>query len=579
MLLILIIGFAFNGDELHDIKIGAVASDLSEVQPVLDNLASDEIEILKYGSIYPCILEMNQSKIHLCAVFSQDFSVSSESISGEITFYYDNSRYNLVRFILEYLKEQLSVTSDEISLEATSIILSDIEDFVDLMEDTQLKLGELKKEAFLLKRDLIVMRAKLEDIDNQFDPKYQQLKDLQEPLMDNIKILKKAKLSDNESQQIISYLTILNNQLTDLQTNSVTTYALLSTATSQYNTALQTISNASLISLNLSTIELSHIPFNETMDLITDTQKLIDKTVDNLNTTNFVLDSTEDYIDNLDTELNNIFLELDEISLFLDDSLLMLNTTIENIDTAIIEIDRITTELDENIEKFGVLDQESAEKLINPINSEFEPILGELPKINLIFPILLIFVITFISILLSNMVVLNELHSPSYFRNFLIPINNLYYIAGLFITNMIVTMIQIAVLLIVSYFNFGIDILSVFFDLSIAIISITTIFVLIGMFFAYLIRTKQTSILICTFFSLAVFLFSDVIFPVEIMPKSAAFFANLNPLLIGENVFRKIIFFDIGIFQQPTELILISAYILIMAGLTIAAYYVNKMKT
>jgi len=318
---------------------------------------------------------------------------------------------------------------------------------------------------------------------------------------------------------------------------------------------------------------------DRTLDSLDSSQELANDAIAKINNTNMFIDSTIDDIEELKEELDLLIVDIDAVNDLINNSIKNINENIVKIDDAIIEIDRISIELNESIEQLSGIDQDQAEMLINPINAEFEPILGDLAKIYLIFPILLVFIITFISILLSNMVVLNEIHSPAFFRNFLVPINNLYYIVGLFITNMIVVLIQIAVLLLVSYFNFGIDIMSVFFSLMIAVLLVTTVFVLIGMFFAYLIRIKQTSILVCTFFALGVFLFSDVIFPVEIMPKTAAFFANLNPLLIGENIFRKIIFFDIGLLQQYGDIGILLVYIVLLFCGTVGAYYVNKKKS
>ncbi len=586
MILILILGFAFNGDDLHDINMGVYAKDMQEIQPVLENIASDEVRVVMFKRLDFCIWSMNHSFVHLCAEFDENFNSdpASGEMDGTITFYYDNSRYNLIRFILDYLKEKIDITSEEISLQASEQIINDVQEFVGLMVNTQKQLGELKTEAMIVRSDLVEMRDQLLTVKKQFDPRYEQIKELQGKLNDSIETLEALTFSEEDSEKMVNALTLLNGSLDTSYYYLNASYTEINDTIVLYNDAVDVLKsyvlNLSLpMTIDLDKIKLNHSLLDRTLDSLDSSQELANDAIAKINNTNMFIDSTIDDIEELKEELDLLIVDIDAVNDLINNSIKNINENIVKIDDAIIEIDRISIELNESIEQLSGIDQDQAEMLINPINAEFEPILGDLAKIYLIFPILLVFIITFISILLSNMVVLNEIHSPAFFRNFLVPINNLYYIVGLFITNMIVVLIQIAVLLLVSYFNFGIDIMSVFFSLMIAVLLVTTVFVLIGMFFAYLIRIKQTSILVCTFFALGVFLFSDVIFPVEIMPKTAAFFANLNPLLIGENIFRKIIFFDIGLLQQYGDIGILLVYIVLLFCGTVGAYYVNKKKS
>ncbi len=563
MILILIIGFAFNGDELHDIKMGAVTSNMTRAGPILTAFASENVTLVVYSTQEECISAMNQSSVHLCTVFSENFRLDplTNQLKGTITFYYDNSRYNLIKFLLEYIKENIALTSEQISLGASEQIIQDVQSFVFFMGDTNRQLAQFKVDANQAKQDLIGMQTNLIVIKQDFDPTYAQIKELQEELNRTILTLQSVSYSQEEIETLQTTLTALDVLLENTQTFLTAAESTLLFASTQTN-----------ITVNVTTL-------NQTQETIEETQLVIEKTFVTINHTNEIINTTIEGILLVQTNIGLLVGKLDLVNSTITESLNAINTTLPKIDRGLSEIDILSAELTEKTTKLSGINQSDAQALIHPIDASYTPILGEVPKIQLIFPILLVFIIAFISILLSCMVVLNEIHSPAYFRNFLLPISNIYFIAGLFVTNMIVILLQVFVLLLVSYVNFAINIPPIFPQLFGAIIIVTTIFVLFGMFFAYSVRNKQNAILLSTFFALAIFLFSDVIFPIEIMPKIASFFASLNPLLIGENIFRKLIFFHIPLAEQISDLIILTSYIFLLALATIIAYYRNKMKT
>src|SRR3989338_2049526 len=175
MVLILVVGFAFSGDDLNDSSIGVHAPKDAEIQDVVDALASEEISIVYFPRIDNCIRAMNHSIINICADFSEDFGNGE----GSITFYYDATRYNLVRYILEYLKEQVAITSEQVSLETAEQIFSDIDSFVADMETGQQQVHELRDNALLLQQDLIRAHEEVKAAQDAFDPSYYRIKRLQ----------------------------------------------------------------------------------------------------------------------------------------------------------------------------------------------------------------------------------------------------------------------------------------------------------------------------------------------------------------------------------------------------------------
>ncbi len=552
MLLILVVGFAFSGDDLHDISIGVHAPKDAEIQEVVDALASEEISIVYFPRIDNCIRAMNHSIINICADFSEDFGDGE----GSITFYYDATRYNLVRYILEYLKEQVAITSEQVSLETAEQIFSDIDSFVTDMETGQQQVHDLRDNALLLQQDLIRAHEEVKAAQDAFDPSYYRIKRLQAQLNATV-------LNYTETYGATANLTEVIDDL-----------ALLESSISSLNASLHSIEAA---------LAMSGTPYNRSV--FTKAYESMDKAASELESTIASLHTTED-LENLTMaqaeelldQINEIVGYLDDVHQNLADTELLLRSHIENIDTGVTNLDGLSASFDTYIETFSGINQSDAEKFLHPLTATFEPIPADAEenKTAIVFPIILVFMMSFICILLSNMLVLNETHSPAYFRNFLVPAPAVFFILGIFITNLILVGFQLGVFFVVAYLSFGV---SFFLNLPVFLSAVfigTVFYILVGMLFGYVVQDRQTSLLFSLFFSLIMFFFSDVIFPLEIMPPTAAMIAQFSPLVLLEGLFRQTLFFGHGIGDQWFGFTAIGLYSGVLACFVIAAYYWNR---
>ncbi len=551
LLLILIVGIAFSGNDLHDIKIGIHAYQGVDVSQVVDSLVNNEVSILSFPRIDSCIVAMNQSIIHICADFAKDFEDS-----GKVTFYYDSSRYNLVRYILKYLQEQIAITSEEISIELARDIFVDIDSFVSEMKMAQIQVEDLRSNALFLRRDLLTTYNDVVYAREQFEPHYLRLKEAQRIL--NASVLDFSIHYTNTSN--------ITNILNDL-------YALNSTL--------------SLINSSVSSFEVALLPYDYSSTVFSIFYEQINHAHANVTDTIFYIENNHDTTQLSLEQTRFIIEQLDLIIGYLDNiyqNLLATETTLQEhitlIDSGVEDLNELSKNFELYIAEFSSISEEDAEKFLHPISASFIafPPEEDITKIELIFPMLLVFMITFISILLSNMLVLNETHNPAYFRNFLVPINNFFFITGLFFTTIIIISFQIFVLFIVAYFSFGVNFLlnTPFFVVSVILTII--VFVEIGMIFGYIIRERQTSLLLSLFFSLILFFFSDIVFPLEIMPMNASFVAQFNPLVIAESIFRRVLFFGQGVIEQSFAFSVLCLYALFFGILMVVAYYWNRYR-
>jgi ABC-type multidrug transport system permease subunit len=554
MLLILIVGFAFSGDDLHDITIGLHAPRGTDVSTVVDSLASDEVGLLFFPHIDRCITAMNHSTVHICADFAPDFGEES----GEITFYYDATRYNLVRYILEYLQEQISITSEEISLQLAEQIFADIEGFVTDMEDAQVQVQELRDNALLLREDLVSLYEDVVHAREQFEPNYFKVKELQDQLNSSLVGASEEYAADADIATVLVDLASLDDAIAEVRRTVQTVEDTLG--------ALGLFYDPGVFNTLYTSLDEAEVTINETLTYLETTEDLSSLT---LAETYIVLDEINEIVGYLD-EMYDTFLMTEET----------LAGHIENIDSGVEDLDGLSQAFDSYIEEFSGIDEEDAERFLHPISATFVAVPSEetTPKIQLVFPMLLVFMIAFISVLLSNMLVLNETHSPAYFRNFLVPVNNFYFIVGLFLTNLLLIGFQIAVLLVVAYLSFGVNFLLNLPVFVLALLMSTVVFVEIGMIFGYAVPARQTSLLLSLFFSLIVFFFSDIVFPIEIMPEEAAFVAQFSPLVIAEAIFRRVLFFGHSIADQFFGFGVLLLYAVVLAVFVAVAYYWNRSR-
>lgn len=552
MILILIVGFAFSGDELHDITLGVHAPRNAGITSIVGALASEDVHIVYFPKIERCIAAMNHSIVNICADFALDFNET-----GRIAFYYDATRYNLVRYILEYLKERVALTSEQVSLQLAEQTFSDINQFVEDMKSGQQQVNDIKASALLLRQDLVNSHNDVVAAQSVFVPRYTKIKVAQQRLNDTVINFSEHYGSDANVSELILDLTALQKTLGTINTTLAAAETVISLTPSY---------NASLFAKAYTSLAYADTEIIKTIDTLTATGNV---SVIAVHEATLILG-----------EVNEIVGYLDDINASLAETEQKLASHIVNIDTGVANLEVLSASFDVYITKFSSINETDAERFLHPITANFEsiPPNAEKQKTAIVFPILLIFMLSFIAILLSNMLVLNETHSPAYFRNFLIPVNNLWFILGLFFTNLLLIAFQLFVLFVVAYFSFGINFFMNLPVFSLAVVAAMVLYILVGMFFAYFVSERQTSLLLSLFFALIMFFFSDIIFPLEIMPKPAAFMAQFNPFVVAEDLCRQILFYGHNLQSFVFQFGVLGLYIILFALLVVAAYYRNRKK-
>ena len=523
-LLILLAGYSFSGEQLHDIKIGVHAQEDLDLGDLAKSVSGFG-EVFRYESADRCIRDMIDEKVHICLDIKGSLSVKGGEIpSGEVVFYYDNTRKRISLLLMSEIKDYFGLTAEQISLISTQEIISSMQNLLVFLNERIDDVDSVKNESEKIMSDLEVRKQRLIVLRDDFEPRYLVVKSVQADFNSNKRAL------DNQSESLLESLEGLRDIIAEIDQN---------------------ISNTTGLDLALLDLE----------GQIAGLESSANTTVEQVN--------------NISDSLNLAVAELDEIDLILNQEINMTDEYILLINNSVQRIDNISSEAKSKMSGLSEINPSLAGRIAKPITQSFKALVGEVKDIQLAFPILLSTVIIFISMIFSNIITSLEINNKAYTRNILAPVNDITYTAGLAVTNFLVVSFQVAVLLAVAQLNFGIEVTSHLGEIIPISVVLILIFVFIGMVLAYMSKTIQTSILSSTFLALAFFLFSDALNALEAMPQLASKIAVFNPVVIVNSMLRKVLFFDISISGLQAQAGLLIIY---MAAAALLLVIVSKIK-
>ena len=508
LIFILLVGYAFSSEDITGINLGLIAEDNVDISQLTENVSSFAT-IHRYNTVEVCQADMILERVHICIGLESE---DEDNIPDKVVYYYDNSRKFVSLQIIDKIQGFFGLKAEEISIERAEGIIENIQKLIGFIDERRLDIEEAKNESIGIKLKLIERKAKLEELRRDFLPSYFLIKDLQQELHN-----KSIGLNDSK------------------------------------NSLLDTTERISIM------VDEIRESSNEPFLLL-----LFDELDNELNVLDDQVNSTISDINSIVDIVDEVVVNVNDVKDVLDEEIELTDRMIKDIDKSLVKIDEATNELDEKLGQLKKLETGEAEKLIRPILYDYNVVLEDKENIQLTFPSLLAFVIMFISLLFSNISTLTEIHNKAYLRNIIAPVNDLIYVFGMLITGTIIVFLQIIVLFAVAQTKFGIRISEFFWEVGLVSVLLILFFILIGMIFAYLFDSMQTSVLVTTFSALVFFMFSSFFTSIETMPAFARFLSVNNPLVIGEFLFRQIQLFRTSLWVLSSGIWLLVVYVLIL---------------
>lgn len=537
LLLILLVGYAFSGENLHDITIGIISENGIDITEFRQN-TSDYAQIQEYKNLSACLGEMIVEKSHLCIMMEGSIASDENAPPAHITFFYDNTKTKTNAILISQVKEFFGLSAQKISLIAARTMFDNIQELVVFLEERGYEIEQLKNNTAEIRAQLQERKEKLENLRNQFQPSYQRLKGLQQNLNENIERMLVAQERSQDS------LHSLANNLANI---------------SEELSALKSMRNSSGISNTTREIPLDELR-NKSIELANSTQEN-EKELSELRYSLITLEQ----------QINTTVGYIDEFGVLLDKEIELTSYYITVIDKSTVRIAELAQNLNEKMKEFRGIGPKAAERLVTPIAQSVQPLLQNATNIGLSFPLLVAMITIFISLLFANIVTLAEINDRSYTRKLLAPVDDLLYTIGLIITNSLVILLQVSVLFLIAYVQFDLPILTFLGELFIVIGILILLFTFMGMTIAYLSRNTQASILLATFIALAFFLLSDAVVGLEAMPPYATAVAAYNPLMLSSSMIKVLLLYHQSIAVASHQLLIMIVYACAMFGAALVA--------
>lgn len=516
ILLILISGAALNSSDFDNIKVGIIDKD-----PTYDLDLQGVVNSRSYNSLGNCLYDLTNSKVSVC--------VSVEDIAGihQIDVHLDNTvkvvEYYSRQFILENIFEKqthsFERTSDEINsqitLYSTSINNAKVE-----LENVRL---ELERQEVML----VDYQRQLAESREDFDRVYFLLQESRPRIQALRQQANQNQIDVNDVRQ--------RRQNIDSSVSQLRTFLLPLLRGTDYNYVDSLLSS---ITSDLDGLEQISIDAAAAQQL---------------NQEIFVL--ADDYEDIM-IELDSIKATLDQLDRDLEDSIQRTMQSIVRVDGFLVKLNVAESDLQSFSDSLGD----------NKIASSFKEAfpLDNAKPVFFVFPIIVAIIITFTSLVLSNMFILKQVNQASYFRDLITPTWDITFLIADYLINLFFVAIQAIVLFLVGYYWLNITSGS-FWAFTAGVFLASSIFIFIGMSISYLVRAQGLSMLLTIFLLVLLIILSDLLVVSTLAGPVIKPLIQLNPFGILSKVLKESIVLNTPFWKVVPSLIILTV-ILIMSA-------------
>lgn len=162
IILVLLLGAAFNTAQLHGLKLATYSPEQNNLTEEITNKLSAQFEIIKAASAESCINGVKANEWHVCFVFPSNFSVEG---NNTIDFYVNPTNINLVQTIVNLISVKIEEKTEEIRVALVESIMQKakvIESELNSQNDT---IETLQKNIDSINSSIQTIEQKLSSID------------------------------------------------------------------------------------------------------------------------------------------------------------------------------------------------------------------------------------------------------------------------------------------------------------------------------------------------------------------------------------------------------------------------------
>ena len=592
LILMFLIGIVSSTYDWSGISVGIVHEDENVTTQFAEPISA-VFGVYEFRNESSCIDSILREKATICIVLSDSFSLLTQNEfsvdnlpSGKVTFVFDNSKTLVSNAVVGFMRQQFGITSDQITIESIGQLLSELEYVEVFLENSIVEIGSYRTSLEKVNDAIIAFEQTIliasTDFENVFEKLNQTRTDLE---------------SANKSVQ--DKLFELDNTLSESDDQLQDIEEILEDNKESYDDSKESIES----SLNI--LKLFQTTFNDSLS-VEEKELLglidVDKSIDAINSDGYTqigdeLSETLNTISNMRVQISEYedysgqasdqlpdrideFSELVEKAEEMNDMLAstkLFAADLRNFtDSSAVSLGGLYETLENTKLGFKNLENINAQSLVSPVTIEPKPLVDSESGVYLLFPLIIPVIIVFLSVLFSNIIMIDEIYSKAQIRNFILPVHDIYFIVGFFLTNWIIVLFQISVLFIFAKFALQLAVLKSLGTIFLTSILLSSVFILIGMIFAYVASSKEISVLASTFLTIAVLFLSDSFIPTELMDTTVAFFVRLNPLVVAESIYRIALFHDFSFSLIAGKIFVLVAFILVLFALLISIVHRHR---
>lgn len=520
LLIMLLVGFAFNNPTASKLNIGFYANEKTNLTNSFIGALESNINfaVLEYPSAIGCTDMIEQGKVHICIIFPDAFSIENNK-TNEIFFYVDQSRANFVYAVIDTVSSKVQLTSNKLSYQMTNDLL------------TVIQHTKAKNDDILLK--LIKIKSSLSEISINLD-------------------------------SIITDMNSLNLTKSSTSSGSLSTNSINSDITDLESKIEDFIYAAQLIACD---------------EVFKNTTDVAEVEINNiLNTTNADLDTLTGLIANVSTDINNLNKKLDVAKTTTTDTVDKIEIIQSKLSDIKSDVDSMKTSIESLNAEINALKVTSAESIVNPITTTIKPVSAKTNNLNFIFPYVIVLIIVFISIMLSSTMIIMEKNSKAYFRTFTTPTKAITFITSIFLTNMLVVVVQLLFILVLAYYFLKTSILANIGLTLLLIAGAITLFTLLGMIIGYMFKSQEAATMASISVGSVLLFLSNLILPLETMAIYIQEAARYNPYVVASELLKKLTLFNSTFSEVRYDFMLLGGYIIIALILVLIVERISRIQ-
>lgn len=243
IILVLLLGTAFNTAQLHGLKLATYSSEYNNLTDSIISKLSTQFEIVKAASNESCIEGIKSNEWHVCFIFPENFSIEG---NNKIDFYVNPAHINLVHSVTNLISAKVEERTEELRISLIEGIMDKADTIEDDLAESKEKVASIKNSVKDMSNSLQTAQQDLSKINLSISLSDFNISELESVLTtiktENQKIISETKSIEDTviKEAIESYTTEITNNLNNATniTNGLETTASL--AVSKLGTASQT---------------------------------------------------------------------------------------------------------------------------------------------------------------------------------------------------------------------------------------------------------------------------------------------------------------------------------------------------